>query len=375
MSITLLPNGRLRCQVWDAASDRNVSVAKILGLPRHASTWPNTRQGRRDAIKAREQARERLAGGRCELTVAQWRDRWLSDPLFARPKQSTMVHLAERTKAFAAVHGTLPLDRVGDSVVAQWLAGGTRNSTVPALRTMFADAAGAKAGRLIALNPFAGLGIEKSKGNRDRQPPTQQQMEQMVALAWEITAPSFAGYLEFACCTAIRPGELDALRLDRIDDEAGEIHVVTQYNAKLRRFTTPKYGPYTVALVGRARDVLVRTPRQQGDGDWAFTTLRGHHYTPSSRNHHWNRVRAACGLADMSLYLATRHYFGSYALNVLGLPPHVVAEQLGHRDGGRLVLSLYGHPDKALARRQIREAYDAAAQVRPLRVVRQDVAS
>jgi hypothetical protein len=44
-------------------------------------------------------------------------------------------------------------------------------------------------------------------------------------------------------------------------------------------------------------------------------------------------------------YLASRHWFGRYALNVLELPPHVIALQLGHQDGGRLVRELYGHAD------------------------------
>jgi hypothetical protein len=56
-----------------------------------------------------------------------------------------------------------------------------------------------------------------------------------------------------------------------------------------------------------------------------FTTLRATHYTPSSRCFHWNRVRCAAGLGSVPLYLATRHWFGWYALNVLDLPPHVIA--------------------------------------------------
>ena len=81
-----------------------------------------------------------------------------------------------------------------------------------------------------------------------------------------------------------------------------------------------------------------------------FTTIRGNHYTPVTRNHHWNRVRCAVGLGDTSLYLATRHFFGWFALNVLELPAHVIALQLGHIDGGRLVRELYGHPDAVIAR-------------------------
>jgi hypothetical protein len=87
-----------------------------------------------------------------------------------------------------------------------------------------------------------------------------------------------------------------------------------------------------------------------------------------------NRVRAAAGLGHTTLYMATRHYFGWFATNVLELPPDVVAQQLGHKDGARLVAKLYGHLEGKVARRRIREAYDQTAQVRPLRVVREDEA-
>jgi integrase len=237
---------------------------------------------------------------------------------------------------------------------------------------MFNDAASGKAGRLIDRNPFANLGLGRTKGNRERQPPDQDAMERLVALAREVTPPSFAAYLEFACVTGARPGELDALRWPRVRFDEGEVDLAEQWNAKTRTFTDPKYGAYTIALVSRARDVLLRMKRDAADSEFVFSTLRGTHYTPSSRTHHWNRVRVAAGLADTSLYLATRHYFGWYALNVLGLPPHIVAEQLGHRDGGKLVVTLYGHPDKALARKAIRDAFDETAQVRHLRVVGED---
>ena len=35
----------------------------------------------------------------------------------------------------------------------------------------------------------------------------------------------------------------------------------------------------------------------------------------------------------------------------------MIAEQLGHRDGGELVRKPYGHPDAALARERVREAF------------------
>jgi hypothetical protein len=50
---------------------------------------------------------------------------------------------------------------VDDEIVADWLAGGKHNGTVPALRAMFNDAVSAKAGRLVRHNPVARLGISK----------------------------------------------------------------------------------------------------------------------------------------------------------------------------------------------------------------------
>jgi hypothetical protein len=52
---------------------------------------------------------------------------------------------------------------------------------------------------------------------------------------------------------------------------------------------------------------------------------------------------------------------------VLDLPPHVIALQLGHDDGGTLVRSLYGHPDAAIARERIREAFRETATISALR--------
>jgi hypothetical protein len=59
--------------------------------------------------------------------------------------------------------------------------------------------------------------------------------------------------------------------------------------------------------------------------------------------------------------LYTRH-----ALNVLELPTHVIALQLGHSDGGMLVRELYRQPDAALARARVREAFRSGATVRSI---------
>jgi integrase len=156
----------------------------------------------------------------------------------------------------------------------------------------------------------------------------------------------------------MRPGELDALRWDRIDFQAGTILIDQQWNAKVQVFTLPKHGVVrTIALTDPARERLLSLPRES---DFAFTTLRGSHYRPSSRSHHWNRVRCTAGLGDPHLYTATRHYFGWYAWNVLELDARDIALHFGHQDGGELVRKLYGHADARLARDRVRAAFKTA---------------
>jgi integrase len=113
-------------------------------------------------------------------------------------------------------------------------------------------------------------------------------------------------------------------------------------------------------MVEPLRDRLLALPRQS---EWVFTTLRGHHFVPSTRSHHWNHVRCSIGLGATSLYEAARHYFAWYLLNVAELPDHDVAAQLRHTDGGTLVRELYGHPDAAMARERIRAAFRESAPV------------
>lgn len=168
MSISRLPNSRWRAQVYDPSTGKNVSVAKVLGA------GPASYATKREAKQAREDARRKLAKRKTAgMTVATFRDRWLTDPLFATDKESTRLHYRERTSQFADRYGTMLLTDIDDTIVAQWLALG-KASTVPALRTMFNDAASKKAGRLIETNPFAGLGLKRSKGRSNVDPPSEQ---------------------------------------------------------------------------------------------------------------------------------------------------------------------------------------------------------
>jgi integrase len=356
VTVSKLPSGRWRARVWHQGQD--VPVADILSLPAGV-----TFATKREAKAAVAKAREILAGpDRATVTLAAFWERWTTDPLFARPKDSTNRHNRERTRAFAKRYGGLSLRQIDDRIVAEWLAGGKRNGTVPALRAMFNDAASAKAGRLVERNPFAGLGLAKTRGNRDTKPPGQDVVWDLIRAARRQAGPSFAAWLQVAAFTGMRPGELDALRWDAVDFERGRILVAEQWSTT-GRFTLPKNGKRRWApLTAPAREALLGLPRES---EFCFVNLRGQHWTPGARAYHWKATRAAVGYTG-SLYLATRHHAGAYMTNVLGLPSEDVAIALGHEDGGELVRRLYGHRDREMALDRVIRAYDERSNVLPL---------
>ena len=226
-----------------------------------------------DAVRAEREADVLLRmSARAGVTVAGWWTDWTTDLLWLRPSESTNIHNRERTAKFAAAHGDKPIRAIDDDVVAGWLGGGHNRATVP-LRAMFNDASSVAAGRLVTANPFSNLRLPSSRGRKDIMPPDQSVLASMLSLARELMPPSFAAYVVVGAHTAMRPGELDGLRTEYLDFQKRE-H---------RR---------TVAMTPPAYEALLALPRQS---EYAFMTLRGTHYTPSARVHHWNRVGAPPG--------------------------------------------------------------------------------
>jgi hypothetical protein len=102
-------------------------------------------------------------------------------------------------------------------------------------------------------------------------------------------------------------------------------------------------------------------PRRLGD-DLIFRSKQGKQFRQESQWRAWDpvrraftaslpithhlRERVAADEQDQLDVYELRHFGASYMLNELELEPWVIAEQLRHTDGGRLVLELYGHPDR-----------------------------
>lgn len=353
MSISQLPNGRYRAQVWDKRAGKTVAVRKIL------KDEPATYATKREAKKAREKARDWIDehAGIEGPTLRAFAERWTSDRLFSRPKESTDLQNHWAVREFVNEYGHFTISQIGHREVAAYLAGGGgRTARVGALRAMFNDAASPKAGRLVAVNPFEKLGLARSRGNRHEEPPSEKTVRALIAAAREKGGPDWAAWLQVACYTGLRPGELDGLKWECVDLEGGRIIVRRQFNARTRGMTLPKNGKVRPALLTPpAREALEMLPRSEG---FCFRAPRGGHYTPGARRGPWKRTREAVGY-ERTLYLATRHHAGSYMVNTLGLDSEDVAYALGHEDGGELVRTLYGHRSREAALARVQAAFEA----------------
>src|SRR5439155_22624732 len=107
------------------------------------------------------------------------------------------------------------------------------------------------------------------------------------------------------------------------------------------------------------RDVV---PRH--DVVWFFVRLNGRLFAKSCLFYYWIPVRAVFVRPGMDFY-ELRHFCATHLLE-LGVAHADVAVQLGHTDGGALVMSTYGHPSEDLARERLKRAF--ATNVAPLRL-------
>jgi integrase len=145
----------------------------------------------------------------------------------------------------------------------------------------------------------------------------------------------------FAAYSGMRPGELFALEWPDIDFDAMRIDV--RRRLYRGRVDLPKSNkPRRIALTPPARDALLGHPR---DGALVFRAKRGGRLSQSTLSGYWGKVLARAGL-DFDFYLATKHWCVHHLYVERGLPPRVIAEQMGWELAGTLkLLKVYGHGD------------------------------
>ncbi|MGZ4237456.1 MAG: tyrosine-type recombinase/integrase [Solirubrobacteraceae bacterium] len=169
-----------------------------------------------------------------------------------------------------------------------------------------------------------------------------------------------AALIVFAAYTGVRPGELAALRWSDLDIPNRRATISRALDGQ-GGIKSPKNGkPRRIVLPPQALRALGTLPRPLDDAELIFHTPRGKQLTKASLAYQWRRIAAAWragGGRDLDLH-ELRHACATLLLE-RGLAPADVAVQLGHTDGGRLVMTLYGHPDEDRARDRLDLAFAA----------------
>lgn len=169
--------------------------------------------------------------------------------------------------------------------------------------------------------------------------------------------------IQFSAWTGIRAGELHALRWEYIGTDSIRIRAARKRDGAIGK---PKNGrEREVAFLPPAR-VLDQVPRRP-DG-FVFHSPRGSELVQGSHHYAWRTVRAAsrlpiarkaAGLPNVRWH-DLRHFCATQLLE-LGLDHFAVSVQLGHEDGGALVMARYGHPSKDAARARLLRAFELSS--------------
>lgn len=306
-------------------------------------------------------------------TIGSFGARWPDDYVIGQRgkvrSESTREHNRERVRAFTRKHEDRTVRSFTREEARAWANG--HPGAVPALKAMWADAV---SDGLAERNVFERLG-RASSGRADITVLTADELELLTACARSVHPGPFgarvAAMITWLAYTAMRPGEAFAARWSALEGDT--FHVRTQYNSRLRKETVPKHESVgTIFVPAAALEAVHALPRELGE-DLIFQTKRGRQFRQTSWHEAWVVVRAAfmaklpashhlherlaVDVEDRFDTYELRHFGASYQLNVLGIEPWVIAKQLRQKNE-RLVLELYGHPDRGEAIDRIRRAYN-----------------
>ena len=319
--------------------------------------WVGTFRTKAEAREAeREASRRRHVGGR--VTCGEFAALWLAE--YRRKAGATRRTYGYGLKAFAEDFARVRLADL-DRVTARGWALRHPQSNVRVVRAMFNDAI--NDGLHPGPNPFANLRLEQSRGRKDLIALTVTELDELAEAALRVHGefgPVFRAMVIFSAYVGLRPGELFAL--ERSDVGRDEVQIRQNLDGTGTLKAPKNDQERVVVLPPPAREALKDVPARL-DASWLFVTKRGRRFSKSSLYYYWNPVRAAFGRPGMDYY-ELRHFCATHLLE-LGVSHADVAVQLGHTDGGALVMSTYGHPSEDLARERLKRVY--AQSVTPLR--------
>ncbi len=311
--------------------------------------WVGTFRTRKDALQAEREALVRVRPT-TEETVSEFATRWLRD--FKRPRASTNRHNAYMVKPLVAELGTVKMSDISRRGARDWAL--RHRASVPVVRALFNDAVNEEC---VTSNPFANLRLDQRHGRRDLIALTEAEVRELADTSLSLFGaygPTFRACILFAAYVGLRPAELFVLEWSDIDIAGSQVHIRRSLGST-GEVTLPKNGlKRTVVLPPQAKEVLQAMPRRYA-GECVFTAPCGRRFSKTSHYYYWRLLRAEAGRGKMAFY-ELRHFCATHLLE-LGVSHADVAVQLGHTDGGALVMSTYGHPSDEAARARVLAAY------------------
>jgi integrase len=315
--------------------------------------WIGTFASKEEAIDAERVASIGISSSARARTIQDWSTVWLRD--YARPAVSTRRNHRYAVERINADIGDLLLSRL-DRPTARRLAQTWPQGTTKIARTMLADAL---RDGVIAANPFSNLRLPQPKGRKDLHALREPEIRELADAALPALAaygPEFRAVMLFLGYVGCRPGELCCIRRADLDYERAEVAI---------RFALDGQGGEKAPKNGRPRIVTVPPIALTALGDvpvrlnspYLFHTASGRRLSKGTLSYNFRVVRQRWGKRERLELYELRHACATLLME-RGLPPHVVANQLGHTDGGALVQRLYGHPSERGMREQVRLAFE-----------------
>lgn len=279
--------------------------------------------------------------------LSEWAEEWLSTTVHLKLKTQTGYESMLRTHVLPAFGDTAvaaigPVDvrRFVATMIENGSAAGTVRSARKVLRLVLATA---EEGGAIKSNPCNGVRVPRS-------PRTEMvflNAEQVEVLASVITPP-FGTLIRVAAYTGMRAGELEALRVGRLELLKSRLVVaesVTEVHGHGMVFgPTKTYERRTIPLMPSIRDELgaLLATRPKGPDTLVFTSPDG---GPLRHRNFYDRhfkpaVREANLPANMRFH-DLRHTCAAMCI-ALGAHPKAIQERLGH-SSITVTLDRYGH--------------------------------
>ncbi len=296
-------------------------------LGRHGTIAPETARRRAmalisDAKGGADPAAER-DNGRKALTMKALGERFLEEYVPVHCKPSTAYEYGRSVKLYINPHiGSRKVEQIQRSDIAE-LHHGMRDRPYQANRTLGVLSKMFNLAELWGIRPDGSnpcLHVKRYKEEKRERFLSSEEFTRLGQVLEEILqdgseTPSAAAAIRLLMLTGCRLMEIQKLRWENVDLEAGELHL-----------PDTKTGGRVVPLAPSAVRLLASLPRDE-DNPWVIAGRKpGSHLT--DLQHPWRRIRERAGLDDVRIH-DLRHSFASRALALgEGLP--MIGKLLGH---------------------------------------------